>query len=105
MAMPEGRDVVSSTEDDRYRAAKSRVAQLRAFYTHLTTFIVVNLFLLAINLLTDRHSLWFYWVVLGWGIGLAAHAMQVYAGGTWFGRDWEERKIRELMDRNRPAPQ
>ena len=97
--------MATTPEDDRYKAAKSRVWQLRGFYTHLSTFIVVNLFLLAVNLLTDRHSLWFYWVLLGWGIGLAAHAIQVYAGGTWFGRDWEERKIRELMDRNRPAPQ
>jgi hypothetical protein len=95
---------VATTEDDRYRAAKSRVAQLRGFYVHLTTFIVVNLFLLVLNLLTDPDSLWFYWVLLGWGIGLVAHALQVYGSFTIFGRNWEERKIQEYLKRDQPQP-
>ena len=89
------------TEDDRFRAAKSRVAQLRGFYVHLTTFIVVNAFLVTLNLLTSPDSLWFYWVLLGWGIGLVAHALQVYGSFTIFGRDWEERKIEEYLKRDR----
>jgi len=93
---------VATTEGDQYRAAKSRVNQLRGFYTHLTTFIVVNLFLLVLNLLTDPDSLWFYWVLLGWGIGLVAHALQVYGSFTIFGKDWEERKIQEYLKREQP---
>jgi len=92
----------TATEDDRYKAAKSRVAQLRGFYVHLTTFIVVNAFLVTLNLLTSPDSLWFYWVLLGWGIGLVAHALQVYGSFTIFGRDWEERKIKEYLTRDRP---
>ena len=91
----------TATEDDRYKAAKSRVAQLRGFYVHLTTFIVVNAFLVTLNLLTSPDSLWFYWVLLGWGIGLVAHALQVYGSFTIFGRDWEERKIEEYLKRDR----
>ena len=94
---------MATTEDDRYRAAKSRVAQLRSFYVHLTTFIVVNLFLLVLNLLTDPDSLWFYWVLLGWGIGLVAHALQVYGSFTIFGHNWEERKIQEYLKRDQPS--
>ena len=92
----------TATEHDRYKAAKSRVAQLRGFYVHLTTFIVVNAFLVTLNLLTSPDSLWFYWVLLGWGIGLVAHALQVYGSFTIFGRDWEERKIKEYLTRDRP---
>jgi hypothetical protein len=94
---------VATIEDDRYRAAKSRVAQLRGFYVHLTTFVVVNAFLLVLNLLTDADSLWFYWVLLGWGIGLVAHALQVYGSFTIFGKDWEERKINEYLKRDQPS--
>jgi hypothetical protein len=94
---------VATIEDDRYKAAKSRVAQLRGFYVHLTTFIVVNAFLLVLNLLTDPDSLWFYWVLLGWGIGLVAHALQVYGSFTIFGKDWEERKIEEYLKRDHPS--
>ena len=68
---------------------------------HLTTFIVVNAFLVTLNLLTSPDSLWFYWVLLGWGIGLVAHALQVYGSFTIFGRDWEERKIEEYLKRDR----
>jgi 2TM domain len=44
---------------------------------------------------------WFYWPLLGWGIGLGAHALGVFDfgwSGPW-GRDWEERKTREMMDK------
>ena len=94
---------MATTEDDRYKAAKSRVAQLRGFYVHLTTFIVVNLFLLVLNLLTDADNLWFYWVLLGWGIGIVAHALQVYGSFTIFGKDWEDRKVQEYLKRDQPS--
>ena len=87
-------------DDARYRAAKSRVGQLRGFYVHLTTFIVVNVFLLILNLLTSAGTLWFYWVTLGWGVGLVAHALQTYGAFTIFGKDWEDRKIQQYMERD-----
>ena len=34
---------------------------------------IVNGGLLAINLLSSPGHWWFYWPMLGWGIGLAAH--------------------------------
>ena len=86
-------------EDTRYRRARERVAALRGFYTHLAVFILVNAGLLTINLLATPGNWWFYWPLLGWGMGLAAHALTVYgAGGRW-GREWEERRIREEMER------
>lgn len=90
-------------DDARYRAAKSRVNQLRGFYVHLTVFVCVNAFLIILNLITTPHSLWFYWVTLGWGIGLVAHALQVYGTFTIFGKDWEDKKIREYMNREPQA--
>jgi hypothetical protein len=55
--------------------------------------------LLVVNLLTTPQSLWFFVPLLGWGIGLAAHAIAVFGIGGALGRDWEERKIRELLTR------
>jgi len=46
---------------------------------------------------------WFYWPLVGWGVGLAIHALVVFVfggSGPW-GQDWEERKTREMMDRER----
>jgi hypothetical protein len=33
--------------------------------------------------------------MLGWGIGLVAHGMSVFA----IGKSWEERKIREILEK------
>ena len=95
---------MATAEDDRYKAAKSRVAQLRGFYVHLTTYICVNVFLIILNLLTSPDTLWFYWVTLGWGIGIVAHALQVYGSFTIFGKDWENRKIKKYMDQEPGQP-
>ena len=33
-----------------------------------------------------------------WGIGLAFHAFGVFGQNILFGKDWEERKMKEFMD-------
>jgi hypothetical protein len=87
-------------DDDRYRRAKARVDQLRGLYIHGFVYVMVNILLIAINLLTSPAVLWVAWPLLGWGVGLAAHAVVVYGlGGRW-GREWEERTIRDLMERD-----
>lgn len=47
------------------------------FRVHLIIYLCVNAFLLFINLLGDANHLWFYWPLLGWGIGVAAHGFAV----------------------------
>jgi hypothetical protein len=70
------------SDDERYRRAKTRVDQLRGFYIHAAIYVAVNLALLVINLLTSPAILWFTWTLLGWGIGLASHAVVVYGAGA-----------------------
>ena len=90
-------------DDERYRRARARVEQLRGLYIHAVIYLMINLGIIAINLLTSPGIFWFVWPLLGWGIGLAAHAVAVYGAGERWGREWEERKIRELMERD-PTP-
>jgi hypothetical protein len=68
-------------------------------FTVLGLYVVINLGLFLLNILTTPDDLWFYWVLLAWGIGLAAHAVVVYGSVSVLGVVWEERKIRELMDK------
>jgi hypothetical protein len=42
---------------------------------------------------------WFWWPMLGWGIGMVFHAYGVFGKNILFGADWE-RKIKELMDKD-----
>jgi hypothetical protein len=48
---------------------------LRAFLIHLGTYAVVVGALAALNLYRHPDHLWFIWVLLGWGIGVAAHGL------------------------------
>jgi hypothetical protein len=56
-------------------------------YIHATVYAVVNALLITINLSTAPEQLWFHWPLVGWGIGLLAHAAAAFslAGGR---REW-----------------
>jgi len=88
-------------DQELYKRAQERVQQLRGFYIHAAIYVFVNIFLLLINLLTSPSSLWFYWPLLGWGVGLAVHAFVVFGAGGTLGKEWEERKIRQVMEQER----
>jgi len=90
-----------SNEQERYERASKEVEELKSFYTHLGVYIVVNIGLILINVITSPGSLWFYWVLIGWGIGLLIHAFNVLISRKVMGRDWEERKIREIMEKDK----
>jgi hypothetical protein len=101
MSLHLAKEATLDSEQRRYERAQGRVKELKGFYTHATAYVLVNIGLFVINLLTGG-GWWFYWPLLGWGIGLGIHALSVFAfGGGPFSRDWEERKTRELMDRDR----
>jgi len=93
--------MTTSDERDRYDRARRRVRQIRAFYLHATVFGVINALLHLINLVTTSGTYWAFWPLLGWGIGLLAHALATYRWTPFFCREWEERKIKELLDKDR----
>jgi hypothetical protein len=48
-------------------------------YIHATVYVAVNVLLITINLSTATGPLWFQWPLLGWGIGLLAHAALAFS--------------------------
>jgi 2TM domain len=84
--------------DERYRRAKRRVTVIKSFYIHLGIYVGIITLLFLIDLLTPG-GWWFYWALLGWGIGVVAHALSVFGIAGLLGSEWEEKKIRELMDK------
>lgn len=90
-------------EEDRYYQAKKRVENLKGFYGNLTSYIVVNIFLVVINLLTSPGYLWFFWPMLWWGVGVLFHAMKVFNWMPIFGKEWEEQKIKEFMEKEKQS--
>ena len=93
---PEAQRAMS--RDDKLARARRQVAAIKAFYVHLFVFAAVLLLLAIINAATGG-PWWVLWVLLGWGIGVLAHALFVFVGSSRQVAEWEERKARELADR------
>lgn len=79
--------------------AFDQVRKLRGFYLHLMKYVIVNIGLLAINLIFSPHRLWFYWLMLGWGLGLLSHAFRVFRPAWVLGPDWEKREVEKRLGR------
>jgi hypothetical protein len=83
----------------KYRRARERVARIKGFYIHGLVFVLVVAGLLALNLALGK-PYWAFWVLLGWGAGVALHAALVFGGSSSFLSSWEQRKIKELMEQD-----
>lgn len=89
-----------------YEAAKKRVEKLKGFYVHFLVYLIVNAFIIYANYQHGNPKGSFFELqnfstAFFWGIGLAAHGLNVFSLDLFFGKEWEERKVRELMDRDR----
>ena len=87
------------TNEDRYNKAQKRVEEIKGFYANLTSYVFVNIGLLVLNLVTSPNHLWFFWPLLGWGIGVAIHGMMVFKYLPFFDQEWEQKKIKEFMEK------
>jgi hypothetical protein len=86
-------------EEERYFKARKRVEEIKGFYVNLIAYIVINIGLLILNLVTSPKHLWFYWPLLWWGIGVFFHGMKVFNYMPFLGKEWEEKKMKEFMDK------
>lgn len=96
----------NTIEQQRFERAKKRVRAVSGFYRHLMVYILVNVFLIVVyyvNLDPGEKFLKFgtFSTAFFWGIGLAFHALSVFSNNVFFGKDWEERKIQEIMDKQK----
>ncbi|BFP39315.1 2TM domain-containing protein [Flavobacteriaceae bacterium GF1] len=88
-------------DENKYLRAKERVDELKKFYGNLTSYVLVITGLAILNYYTNGWSyMWFLWAAFGWGIGLIFHAIGTFNLNPFFGKDWEKRKIKELMDKD-----
>ena len=82
---------------------KKQVKEMKIFYMHLMAYVVVMGVLMTINLISYPFYLWFLWPVLGWGIPIAFHGLSVFNMTPFLGKDWEERKIEELIEKEKDS--
>ncbi|SFI89870.1 Histidine kinase [Kaistella treverensis] len=86
----------TTPESLAYQRAAIRVQELKRFYSSLISYCIIIPFLIFINLYTSPKYLWFYWPMLGWGIGLSLQALKIFG----ISRDWEEKQIQKILNKN-----
>ena len=96
---------------NKLERAKKRVDELKKFYKHVAFFIVINGFFIGRRIYKDieygdsvfeaftdisNYRLFFWWSVI-----LVLHGLKTYRFDFFFGKNWEERKIKEEMNKNK----
>lgn len=88
---------------------RRRVHRLAEFYRHAIVYVIVNGAFWAVNAWVIFNSpspakwytWWAIWPTLGWGIGILTHGLSVLPLWSFFSQDWEDKKVKELMERVR----
>ena len=101
---------MDSLHEKKLQKAKQKVEEIKKFYKHVITYVLVNLFLTFVwtfkfkifgdvifsnqyNSEGFKHIP--FWLV--WGIFLLFDALKTFGFITVFDKKWEERKIEEYM--------
>ena len=61
----------------------------RGFLIHAAAYVLVNIMLIVINLVYSPGVVWFFYPLIGWGIGLAMHYMGAI---KWIESDLEKKE-------------
>jgi len=83
--------------NEEYRRASKRLEELKAFYSNVIAYVLVIPFLIFVNYMTYWDYKWFWFPMFGWGLGVVIHGLATYG----FGSNWEKRKIKEIMDKDK----
>ncbi|MDR3272234.1 MAG: 2TM domain-containing protein [Flavobacteriaceae bacterium] len=86
------------------KKAVQKAQKLKKFYNHAAAYAVINLGLILLNLYTMKLEGSFHlgdfrviWVISGWGLGLCLNYLNIKE--VFFGKDWEEHKMKELSEK------
>ena len=95
-----------NSDQIRYEEAVKKVKKLKGFYTHAIVYVVINIMVFIVNtqnLAPGESYFQFknFLTAFFWGIGLLAHGMATFVPYFILGKDWEERKIKQLMEQER----
>lgn len=85
-----------------YKEARKRVKEIKGFYIHLLVYLLVlclRFVFEEMGILSFKGSS--FWGMGFWAVGLIAHGCSVFLPHMILGRNWKERKIRELIEKEK----
>ncbi|MGB1042570.1 MAG: 2TM domain-containing protein [Tenacibaculum sp.] len=98
-------------ELEKYIKAKKRIKELKGYYWHLITYLVVNVFITlaqiieglyqreTIKVIFSDFGVYGVWII--WGISLFFHTLKTFGYPNLPIKNWEERKIKEYMNNDK----
>lgn len=95
-------ETISLTE---FKRAEEKLASEEArtgFQIHAVVYVLVNLLLLVINLTNLDGGIWFFYPLIGWGIGLTIHYVAGVRGAQ-SNMIGHQAKVEQLAMREREA--
>ena len=92
-------NVISETQSAEEILAFNQVRKLKGFYFHLAQYVLVVSLLTVINALTTPNRWWVQWVVMGWGVGVFFHWLQISERFGLFGSKWEKEQVEKRLGR------
>ena len=92
-------NAVSESQSAEEILAFNQVRKLKGFYIHLAQYVLVVALLAVINVLTTPNRWWVQWVIMGWGIGVFFHWLQISERFSLFGSTWEKEQVEKRLGR------
>ena len=92
-------NVISESQSAEEILAFNQVRKLKDFYIHLANYVLVIAVLTVINALTTPNRWWVQWVVMGWGVGVFFHWLQISERFSLFGSKWEKEQVEKRLGR------
>lgn len=96
--------------DESFEIAYRKVKRIKGFYSHLKVYIIINIIIIVSSLnriyignhfeIRGLQNWEIYSTAFYWGIALVIHAFTVFGPDLFFNNDWEQKKIREYMDKD-----
>jgi transcriptional regulator with XRE-family HTH domain len=92
-------NVISESQSAEEILAFNQVRKLKDFYIHLANYVLVIAVLTVVNALTTPNRWWVQWVIIGWGIGVFSHWLQISERFGLLGSKWEKEQVEKRLGR------
>ncbi|WP_348825272.1 2TM domain-containing protein [Flavobacterium aestuarii] len=100
-------DTKEYSADENYNIAYKKVKRIKAFYSHLIVYMIVNVIIIISSYNRDFIGDSGFWnwqtfsTALFWGIGLMIHGISVFGPDLFFNSNWEQKKIQKYLDKEK----
>jgi hypothetical protein len=100
--------IMIDRDEIQYQKALNQVKRIKGFYKHLIVYVVINTIIIFSKIEYASTGKWYlehdsFSIAFFWGIGLVAHGLTVFMPSLLLGKNWEEKKIKQLMEKEKQS--